>query len=305
MIWMPGASFKRSFQNLSLEEQQLKIQLEKDILQLSEVIGERHAGRPDKLNEARDYIKSRFKDAGYAVEEYSYTISGQEFSNLEGVLKGESSESLIIGAHYDSVPDCPAANDNASAVASMLALASALQGATLNKTIRFVAFSNEEMPHFMTQDQGSFRYLQVLLEQEISISGMISLETIGYYSDSPKTQHYPFPLGPFYPSRGNFIAFVSNMDSRKMLHEWIGAFRNQVEFPSEGAALPSWLPGVSWSDHAVFWKKNIPALMITDTAPFRYPYYHTPHDTVDKLDLEKLARVTAGLERTIIALLGK
>ena len=125
---------------------------------------------------------------------------------------------------------------------------------------------------------------------------MFSLETIGYYTDKPDTQSYPFPLSFFYPKTGNFVAFVANLSSRALLHEAIASFRRHAQFPSEGVAAPGLLPGVGWSDHWSFWKEGYPALMVTDTAPYRYPYYHTMQDTPDKVDYERLARVVTGLD---------
>jgi Zn-dependent M28 family amino/carboxypeptidase len=126
---------------------------------------------------------------------------------------------------------------------------------------------------------------------------------MGYYSDAPGSQAYPFPLNLTYPLTGNFIAFVGNMDSGKLLRNAIGSFRRHTQFPSEGGVLTNGLPGVGWSDHWSFWQQGYPAIMVTDTAPFRYPYYHTSEDTPDKVDYARLARVVAGLER-IIAELG-
>jgi hypothetical protein len=128
---------------------------------------------------------------------------------------------------------------------------------------------------------------------------MFSLETIGYYSEQRGSQRYPFPLGFFYPDSGDFIAFVSNLRSRALLHEVLASFRRQAEFPSEGVAAPAFIPGVDWSDHWSFWQEGYPAVMVTDTAPFRYPHYHTAQDTPDKVDYDRLTRVVTGLERTL------
>jgi hypothetical protein len=128
---------------------------------------------------------------------------------------------------------------------------------------------------------------------------MLSLETIGWYSDRPGSQRYPFPLGFFYPSSGHFVAFVSNLGSRALLHEALASFRRHAAFPSEGVAAPAWIPGVDWSDQWSFWSEGWPALMVTDTAPYRYPHYHTMQDTPDKVDYERLARVLTGLRGVV------
>jgi hypothetical protein len=146
---------------------------------------------------------------------------------------------------------------------------------------------------------GSLVYANSCKEKGENIVAMYSIETIGYYSDAAGSQRYPAPLGWFYPSRGNFIAFVGNIGSRGLVRRSISTFRKAVHFPSEGAALPSAIPGVSWSDHWSFWKNGYDAIMITDTAPYRYPHYHDAADTPGKLDYERMARVTHGLVNVI------
>ena len=135
---------------------------------------------------------------------------------------------------------------------------------------------------------------------------MLSLETIGYYSDAPDSQVYPVPgLGMLYPTTGDFVAFVGDLRSRALVRRAVASFRAAVAFPSEGAALPASIPGVAWSDHAAFWQQGYPAVMVTDTAPFRYPWYHTAEDTPEKLDYARLARVVLGLRAVVEAELAR
>ena len=146
---------------------------------------------------------------------------------------------------------------------------------------------------------GSRVYARRLKARGENIVAMFSLETIGYFSDGPRSQRYPFPLGFFYPSTGNFLAFVSSLGSRPLLHQALASFRRHAEFPSEGVAAPAFIPGVDWSDHWSFWDEGYPALMVTDTAPYRYPQYHTAADTPDRVDFDRLARVVSGLRATL------
>jgi Zn-dependent M28 family amino/carboxypeptidase len=167
-------------------------------------------------------------------------------------------------------------------------------------TLRFVAFVNEEPPYFLSGEMGSLVYARRCKEHSDNISAMISLETIGYFSDAPNSQRYPSPiLGIAYPKVGNFIGFVSNMHSRPLLRRAISLFREQGRIPSEGAALPSFVPGVSWSDQWSFWQQGYRAIMITDTAPFRYPYYHSSNDRPDKLDYDRFTLVVSGMQKVI------
>jgi len=171
------------------------------------------------------------------------------------------------------------------------------------RTIRFVAFVNEEPPYFKTEEMGSLVHARQARKQGDKVIAMLALETIGCYSDLPKSQHYPAPFSLFYPDTGDFIAFVANPGSRDLLHRTIGAFRETTPFPSEGIAAPGWIEGICWSDHWSFWDAGYPALMVTDTAPFRYPHYHEPTDTPEKLDFERMARVVAGIGRVVAKLL--
>ncbi len=210
---------------------------------------------------------------------------------------------MVVGAHYDTVPGCPGANDNGSGVVATLALADAMAGTKAARTLRFVLFVNEEPPHFQTDLMGSRVYARRCRERSENIAGMISLETIGYFRDEPKSQHFPVPgLGLFYPTQGNFIAFVGNFGSRGWVRATVGSFRRHAAFPCEGAALPGFVPGVGWSDHWAFYQEGYPALMVTDTAPFRYPHYHEPTDTPDRVDTERMARIVQAMERVVLDL---
>jgi hypothetical protein len=131
---------------------------------------------------------------------------------------------------------------------------------------------------------------------------MISIETVGYYSDAANSQQYPAGFNLLYPSTGNFLAFVGNIASRSLVRRAIKPFRETTALPSEGAALPSWLTGVGWSDQWSFWQEGYPAITVTDTAIFRYPHYHASTDTLDKLDYERMSRVVSGLVKVIEAI---
>jgi Zn-dependent M28 family amino/carboxypeptidase len=184
-------------------------------------------------------------------------------------------------------------------------MARLLAGKSHARTLRLVAFVNEEQPFSGSEEMGSRVYAQHSRQRGEQIKAMISLETIGHYSDQPASQHYPFPFSYFYPDTANFIGFVGNLSSWQLVRQAIGAFRASTAFPSEGVAAPEWVSGVGWSDHASFWQAGYPAIMITDTALFRYQHYHEATDTPDKLDYQSLARVTRGLVDVAVELTGK
>ena len=298
---MPGKNVSKAGP-LSPDEVVLREELRANVQKLAGEIGERNMWHYAQLNAAADFIEDSFSRAGLRTRRDSYemrrtsrvTISRQKF-------RGTRPEIIVIGAHYDSVFGSPGANDNGSGMAATLALGAAVRHAQNPKqTLRFVAFVNEEPPYFLSGEMGSQVYARRCKERGDKISAMISLETIGYFSDAPHSQTYPSPgLGVFYPNVGNFIGFVSNVKSRALLRRVIALFRKHAKIPSEGASLPAFIPGVSWSDQWSFWQHGYPAIMVTDTAPFRYPYYHSSNDTPDKLDYDRFTLVVSGMEKVI------
>jgi len=298
---MPGRSYTGPFEPLSADEMLIRDNLYRHVYTLADSIGERNRDRDRSLQAAADYIKSSFEGNGYRVLE----LDRNSFAhNIEAQCPGGSSTTgtIVVGAHYDSVVGSPGANDNASGVAALLELARLIKLNPPSSNIRLVAFANEEPPFFDTSSMGSSLYARRIVRSGEHISGMISLETIGCYSDDAGSQSYPFGFGLFYPAKGNFIAFVGNLQSRGMVRSSVKTFREAVHFPSEGIAAPEWLSAVSWSDHSSFWKQGIPAIMVTDTALFRYRYYHTAADTVEKIDYDRMARVVSGIWRVIVEL---
>lgn len=259
-----------------------------------------------ELEAAAAHIERSLAAAGLAVRREEYATAIAPVRNVFAEIAGgaRATEIVVVGAHYDSVRGAPGANDNGSGVAAVLELAHALAGWRPERTWRLVLFVNEEPPFFQSDQMGSRVHVERARARGDRIVAMFSLETIGWYSDAAGSQRYPPPFGWFYPDRGNFLAFVGNLASRALVHRTIETFRREAQFPSEGVAAPAWIPGVDWSDQWAFWRAGIPALMVTDTAPFRYPHYHTPRDTPDKVDYERLARVVQGLERTFRALDG-
>ena len=255
------------------------------------------------LEKSAAYIETELKALGYAPQTQVYAIGDKPVRNISVELAPPgataATPSLVIGAHYDSADDAPGANDNGSGSAAVLELARLLKDVPLkDKRLRLVLFVNEEPPYDRTPDMGSYRYAKALHEQGEKLIGMISLETIGAFSDKPGTQRYPFPFDYIFSDVANFIAFVALPGGRAFLHEVVGGFRRHAQFPTIGGTAPDSIPGIGWSDHWAFWMVGYPAIMITDTALFRYRDYHMPTDTPEKVDYAKLARITLGIEAT-------
>jgi Zn-dependent M28 family amino/carboxypeptidase len=306
MIWMPGQSFAGSLPPLTSLQQDLRARLRQHVETLSVTIGPRNIDHKANLDKASKFIGQELTAMGYKVERQSYSARGNTFENLSVEITGKQrpKDIVVVGAHYDSAFDSPAANDNGSGVAATLELARAYADRQPARTLRFVFFANEEPPFNWKDDMGSLVYAKGCKERQEKIIAMMSLETIGYYSDEPNSQRYPEPLDKLYPNRGNFVAFVGNLNSRELVRGAIRSFRRQNQFPSEGAALPNTLPGVGWSDHWSFWQVGYPAIMITDTAPFRYPNYHTSEDLPSKIEFDRLTQVVAGIDTVISDLTG-
>jgi Zn-dependent M28 family amino/carboxypeptidase len=274
-------------------------------------IGERSLADPARLRRAEHYLAANLAKAGHRVRWQTYSAARDgathEVSNLEIEIPGSvrPAEILVVGAHYDTVNHrgvtTPGANDNASGTAAVLEFARLLADHASGITVRLVLFVNEEPPYFWTDEMGSLVYARAAKQRGDAVVGMISVETIGYYRDEPGSQDYPPLVGSAYPDTGNFIAFVGPQSNGggAWVERVTAAFRATSPVPAEGAALPSLVPRINSSDHWSFWKQGWPALMVTDTAPYRYPHYHKPTDTPEKLDYDRMARVVEGLAATI------
>jgi Zn-dependent M28 family amino/carboxypeptidase len=291
----PGASHRGPLPPLDADGRRLAENLKAHV---SGVASEEHnVGRPEALERSARYIETALAKLGYAVSRQEFETEGVKVRNLE-VSKGAGERLVVVGAHYDSARDAVGANDNGSGVAALIELARFLKAVQTAQglEVRLVFYVNEELPWFGTDKMGSTVHSKGLASEGKEVVAMLSLETMGWYSENFDSQRYPFPFSLFYPSKGDFIAFVANLRSRGLMHRVVGSFRRTVAFPSEGIAAPESIPGIGWSDQWAYWQFGWPALMVTDTAPFRYPHYHTLRDTPDKLSYERLARVVKGLE---------
>lgn len=260
-----------------------------------------NTSHPAAYEAAAKYIEKQLAGFGYQVERQEYDALGVKVRNIHVAVgkPGPGKSVFVVGAHYDSAGIAPGANDNGSGTAAVIELARLLKGFEPAKQyIRLVLFANEERPHFGEETMGSIQFARMLSARE-PISGMISVETIGAYFDQPGTQRFPVPLNLIYRDKGDFITFVGMPTGRELVHRALGSFRSHTQFPSIGGISHSFIPGIAWSDHASFDAIGVPAVMITDTALFRYAHYHKPTDTPDKLDYDRIARVTKGIERML------
>ena len=303
MTGVPGRSHRGPLPALTDEEMALAASLKLHIASIA--AREHNIAHYDELEKVARHIEATLASFGYAVGRQEFSVDGRLVRNIDATIEPPAEkpdpEVIVVGAHYDSAPGTPGANDNGSGAAAVIELARLLRDLDhkSGKRIRFVLFVNEEPPYFMTEAMGSLRYARALAERRERVVAMYSLETIGFYSSEPGSQHYPAPFGLIYPDRGDFIAFVGMLGSRPLLQETLRSFRAHTAFPSIGGVAPGFIPGIAWSDHWSFAEHGFQAVMVTDTALFRYPHYHLPSDTPDKVDSEQLARVVKGIERVI------
>ena len=304
LLWMtavPGQSYNGPLPPMTADQPVLAMRLRTHV---TAIASEPHnIGHPEALERSARYLENELAGMGYTVHRQWFEADHHRVRNIEVMITPGTPDarSLVIGAHYDSAYDAPGANDNGSGVAALLELARSMAGQNGRAKMRFrlVFFVNEEPPYFQTHKMGSYVYATHLAATDERVAGMLALETIGYYSDRPHSQRYPFPLDMLYPDKGNFIAFVGMTSSRGFVRKTTGAFRETARFPSVGGSAPGFLQGIDWSDHWSFAQVGVPALMVTDTAVFRYRFYHTVNDTPDKVDYDRLARVVTGLNEVV------
>ena len=268
-------------------------------------IGERHTGKIENLTAAAYFIESSLgaSNMGYRVQRQKYTAGGQEVWNLEVTVPGtgRDDEVLVIGAHYDTVPGSPGADDNASGVAALLCLANAFIGKENPVTLKFVAFVNEESPWSRTEEMGSLVYAKALKEKGTNVIAMLSLDSLAYYSDEDNSQKHPPGTAAGAPSVGNFLVLVGNEKSSSLVNSAKGAFQKKSSLPVESKVAKAGEKHADRSDHWAFWQVGYPGLMITDTGPFRYDEYHQAGDTVQQIDFDRLEAATKGIEGIIEA----
>ncbi len=309
---MPGTSHTGPLPPLTDAQRALAAELSRDVHELAGPLLGRNQFHVTQLRKCEEFLTSQLKAAGLEVSRHTYECDGVEVANFHAHIRGSTrpDEIVVFGAHYDCVElrggPCPAANDNGSGVATVLAMARRFAKARPARTIRFALWANEEPPFFYTSKMGSLVDADRSKSLNEHIVAMMTPETLGYYTDKPHTQNYPMPGAPLLglPTTGDFVAFVGMDNAGPLVKQCVGLFRDAAKFPSIGAGLPGTIPLIGASDHWSYWRNRVPALMITDTAPFRYQWYHTPEDTPDKMNFERFARVAEGVEAVLKGVAG-
>jgi len=279
--------------------------LKRHVYKLSHEIGKRDIANYWNLEKAKIYICEQFESYGYKIRLEHYVVAGREISNIIAVKEGikSPSEIVVVGAHYDSFCG-PGADDNASGVAGLLELARLLKDQTTNHTIKFIAFDSEEKPHFGTENMGSRVYAKGAKDSNKNITGVIIFDSIGYYSETPRSQKYPPIFKLFYPHTGNFIKVVSDFSSNALAKDIKKYFKKHSTFPIRSVTAFRFFHGINLSDHGSFWREGYKAVHVTDTAVFRNPAHHKMNDTWDALDYESMSYVIKGFYFVLMEITG-
>jgi Zn-dependent M28 family amino/carboxypeptidase len=270
--------------------------LERHVRMLAHTLAPRSYEHPANLEDAGDYVLAEFARLGLATDVQEYQVNGRGYRNVIARLGPTKGPLIVIGAHYDACGDTPGADDNASGVAGLLELARALAAHPPRQPVELVAYTLEEPPFFRTEDMGSYRHAQALAAQGREVKLMLSLEMIGYFRDSPRSQRYPVgALKLLYPDQGNFIALVGAYRDFGDMRRVKGLFKGASALPVTSINAPESVQGVDFSDHASYWRFKMPAIMVTDTAFLRNDNYHEAGDTPETLDYRRMAQVVRGV----------
>ena len=267
---------------------------------LSKELHPRNFHHPDHLARCADYIARQFEQAGATIEFQPFTVSGMPYRNVIGRFRAGPGPKLVVGAHYDACDELPGADDNASGVAALLELAALLGRGAPPGEVELVAYCLEEPPFFQTDHMGSVLHAQRLAAEKDRIRGVLVFEMVGYFDDTWGSQSYPLPLlHLLYPSRGNFIGVIGRWDQGPWIRTVKTAMKGRTPLPVYSIRAPRIVPGIDLSDHRSYWPHGIPAVMITDTAFYRNRAYHTPGDTADRLDYDRMAQVVVAVAEAI------
>jgi hypothetical protein len=284
----------------------MKVRMREDVSYLQS-LGPRNSMSEAEYSQLRvceAWVKQRWESQGYSVQVHSFSVENRDYANLEIELAGRTAPSrvIVVSAQYDTLPGSPGANNNGSGLAVLFQLSELLRHHSPDKTLRVVAFVNEEDPFFGTEKMGSYQYARQAHQRGEDIEFMLSLDALGIYKDEPGTQTLPFPFSLFYPDRGNFLAFIGNLPSRRYITITTRGFRKGSAFPIRAGVVPEWVEGAGWSDHLSFWKFGYPAIQVTDTGAFRSASHTTSDDTMEKLNFDALSRIVVGMYGAIIEL---
>lgn len=280
-------------------ESQLAAELERDVNELSVSIGERNPAHKWEFASASDYVAGQLEAAGYSLDRQGYEVGEVTAQNLGVEIPGAKlpSEIVLVGAHYDSAAGSPGANDDATGLAAVLALAREFSGSHPERTLRFVAFGTGQPPYYGTEQMGSLVYAKRARVRGENLVGVLGLGSIGFYSLAPQSQKQAGADPKAFGDIGDFVAVFGDAGSKSLANRVVSAFMQYVVFPARPAAIGSdSYDGASTAEDAwAFWRVGYHAVSLSDTGPLRYPEHHARQDTPNRLDFQRMARVVVGV----------
>ena len=273
--------------------------LQEHVRKLSEEFVPRDSEHRENLLQTAKYIQDALQPYAAKVAFQCYGVNGRQYVNVIAEYGPATNNILVVGAHYDAFSVYPGADDNASGVAGLIELGRLLKQLNLRCRVELVAYSLEEPPFFASQYMGSAVHAHRVKKAGKTVELMIALEMIGYFTEKNDSQKYIVPLLHIsHPSEGNFIAIIDRIFSKKA-QEIASAVNRFTSLPAYAITAPAAVPGIDFSDHRNYWANGFPAVMVTDTAFYRNPFYHSPNDTMDTLNYEKMADVIYGIFKYI------
>ena len=271
---------------------------------LEQIIGNdsyRNYKNIEELQRVSAWIKEQMRLFGIPCQYQTYSVNGLGYRNVVCNLAAGHADKVIVGAHYDVFGEQQGADDNASGVAGVIETARILaqQKSQLTQNIEFVFYTLQEPPFFKTEQMGSYIHAKSVQTQKDQIQGVYILDMIGYF-DEKLVQDYPVGLKWVYPNHANYIAAVSNVQYYDLGAKYCEEMRTLNRLECQRFVATSFVSGMEFSDHLNYWKFDIPAVMITDTAFFRNKNYHTEKDTLKTLNIGKMANVIDGLVNNLM-----
>jgi hypothetical protein len=307
MTSMPGEPHSGAMPALSDDERTIADRLSGCVETIGRDYGSRGTHQPQALDDTATYLHSALRKAGYDVHESNVESKIGTLHTLECTQLGTRSadEFIVVGAHYDCEARSPGSDSNASGCAVLVEIARLVKDTANERSVKFLLFPTGSGAHASDEKSAAAIYAREMRTKHEKVVVMLSLDGLGYYRDTPASQSVPFPFGLVYPDTGNFVAFIGDLESREVTRKAVELFRFSAKFPSQGIAVPGFMPDFECSDHAGFRHQGFPAILVTDTGTLRYPQSGTSFDTNDRLDYEKMARVTTGLARVVTGLAKK
>ncbi|MEW6002088.1 MAG: M20/M25/M40 family metallo-hydrolase [Nitrospirota bacterium] len=262
----------------------------------------------EALEKRAKFIEETFHSFNLYVESQDVPFYRRTFRNIIATMKNnEEKEWILLGAHYDAAMGSPGSDDNASGVAVLLEVARILSKEKIDRTIQFVAFTLEEpQPQTLRFLIGSSHFAKDAKKKERKYGAVLILESVGYTDKAEGSQAVPFFVRIPVPRRGDFLGVIANRRSKKLTERFHNVAKKYVpelavvtyKVPFSGYLIPE----TRFSDHASFWDHKYPALMLTDTAMFRNPYYHTHNDKHETLDFAFIVNVTKAVASVMLEL---